>query len=184
MKNRRFRAYGEKEDLQSVFGEFQKKLGIYYVPTYSDTGKVIYRSITEIKDVGINCHGSHIGNMQILVFLEEIKCQWRTYQFKNDAAEEITRYTALGSENSGYICVDFNGIYNENAIFPTEVSTMHYDDETVKRMYDELKKIFRKQAVKTVNGAYICPKAYEHKGKYRFCTIDIKSPPEYDLEVE
>ncbi len=26
--------------------------------------------------------------------------------------------------------------------------------------------------------------AYEDKEKYRFCTIDIKSPEEYDLKVE
>ena len=37
--------------------------------------------------------------------------------------------------------------------------------------------------IKTVNGAYICPKAYEHRARYRFCTINIKSPPEYDLDV-
>ncbi len=89
----------------------------------------------------------------------------------------------MGAGNLAYICVDLNGLYNANAIFPTEVNTMHYDDEAAKRMYDELKKIFRRQAAKIVNGAYICHKAYEHRADYRFCTIDIKSPPEYDLEV-
>lgn len=184
MKIRRFRAYGEREDLQAIFEEFQNKLGIYYVPTYSDIGEIIYQSITDIKEVGINFHGSHIGNMQMLIFLENTKCHWRTYQYKNDAEHEITRYTVLDAGNSGYICIDLNGIYNENAIFPTTISSMHYDNDSVKRMFDELKKIFRKQAIKTVNGAYICPKAYEHRARYRFCTINIKSPPEYDLDVK
>jgi len=35
----------------SVFEEFQNKLGIYDVPTYSDTGEIIYHSITEIKNM-------------------------------------------------------------------------------------------------------------------------------------
>ena len=80
----------------------------------------------------------------MLIFLENAKCHWRTYQYKNDAEHEITRYTVLNVENSGYICINLNGIYNENAIFPTTISSMHYDNDSVKRMYDELKKIFRK----------------------------------------
>ncbi|MBP3459799.1 MAG: hypothetical protein J6K58_11385 [Lachnospiraceae bacterium] len=167
MKIRRFRAYAEKDDLQNVLEEFQDKFEIYYVPTYSDTGKISYNSIMEIENAGVNFYGSHIGNMQMFVFLKNTECLWRTE-----------------TGNSACICIDLNGIYQENAIFPTEISTMYYDNETAKRLYDGLKKIFRKQAVKSVNGAYICPKAYEHKGNYRFCTIDIKSPPEYDLKVE
>lgn len=184
MKIRRFRAYGEREDLQAVFEEFQNKLEIYYVPTYSDIGKIFYHSIMDIKNAGINFHGSHIGNMQMLIFLKDTKCQWRTYQCERNDGQQITRYSTLSAGNLAYICVDLNGLYNGNAIFPTEASTMYYDDRTAKRMYDELKKIFRKQAAKTINGAYICPKAYEHRENYRFCTIDIKSPPEYNLEVE
>lgn len=42
MKIRRFRAYGEREDLQAVFEEFQDRLEIYYVPAYSDIGKISY----------------------------------------------------------------------------------------------------------------------------------------------
>ena len=184
MKIRRFRAYGEREDLQAIFEEFQNKLGIYYVPTYSDMGEIYYHSIMDIKNVGINFHGSHAGNMQMLIFLKDTKCHWRAYQCKGDNGQEMTRYSTLCDENSSCICVDLNGLYNENTIFPTEISTMYYDDEIAKRMYGELKKIFRKRAAKTVNGAYICLKAYEHKTNYRFCTIDIKSPPEYDLKVE
>ena len=184
MKTRRFRVYGEKEDLQSIFEEFQSRLGVYYVPTYSDAGEICYHSISEIENVGVNFHGSHIGNKQMLIFLKDTECQWKVYSCKGDNGQRITRYTALDAGNLEYICVDLNGLYNENTIFPTEISTMYYDNETAKRIYDELKKIFRKRAAKTVNGAYICPKAYEHKADYRFCTIDIKSPPEYDLDVK
>ncbi|MCM1104746.1 MAG: hypothetical protein NC409_11660 [Clostridium sp.] len=184
MKIRRFRAYGEKEDLRAVFEEFQDRLEIYYVPAYSDIGKTSYNGIRDIENVGVNFQGSHIGNMQMLIFLKDTECLWKAYQYKCDDGRGVTRYSALGNENVACICVDFNGVYHENAIFPTEISTMHYDDRTAKRIYDELKKVFRKQAVKNVKGVYICSQAYAHKGNYRFCTIDINSPLEYDLKFE
>lgn len=184
MKIRRFRAYAEKDDLLAVFKDFEQKFKIYYVPTYSDTGEVYFYTVTDIEDLGVNFYGSHIGNNQLLAFLENTKVIWRKYQYKGNDGCNITRYSTLDDANSKYIGIDFNGIYQDNNIFPTEISTMHYDDETAKMLYDELKKIFRKQSAKTVNGAYIMPQAYKYRANYRFCTIDIKSPPEYDLNIE
>ena len=184
MKTRRFRAYAEQEDLQNIFQDVQEKLDVYYVPAYSDAGIVSYNSIMDIENLGIISRGSNQGNMQILIFLKNTECLWRTYQCRGCNGQDITRYSALAAGNSAFIFADYNGVYCENAIFPTEISTMNYEDATAKRLYDELKRSFRKQAVKTVNGYYICPKAYEHKDQYRFCTISIKSPPEYDLIVD
>ena len=61
---------------------------------------------------------------------------------------------------------------------------MHYDNAAAKTLFDGLKIIVRRQSVKTVNGCFICKGAYEDKETYRFCTINIKSPEEYDLKVE
>ncbi len=163
--------------------EFQDKIEIYYVQAYSDERKISYGSILDIENLGVNFHGFHQGNMQMLIFLKSTECLWRTYVCQGSNGQDITRYSALGAGNSACICFDYNGLYKENAIFPTEISTINYDEITVKRLYDELKRTFRRQAVKTVNGCYICPKVYEQKEKYRFCTIDIKSPPEYGLKV-
>lgn len=68
MKIRRFRAFAEKKDLQNVFEELQGKWEIYYVPAYSDAGEISYDNIMDIENLGINFHGSHHGNRQILVF--------------------------------------------------------------------------------------------------------------------
>ena len=184
MKKRSFRAYAEREDLQDVFIEFQRKLGIYYVPTYSDTGKISYNSILEIENLGLNFFGSHIGNRQMLILPKATECLWRTYQYEESDGQKRIRYSSLDAGNTVWILADLNGIYQENSIFPTQISTINYDNEAAKTLYDELKKSFRKHSAKTVNGFYICPSAYEHKEKYRFCTIDIKSPPEYDLKIE
>lgn len=183
MKTRRFRVYAEKEDLQNVFREFQNSLDVYYVPTYSDRGAVSFNDVTVLNDLGVNFRGSHNGNNQILAFLKTTECLWRQIKWSCDGQSGV-RYSALCDGNIKQINIDLNGVYKEKAIFPTEVSTMHYDDETSKKLYNELKKIFRRHSVKTVNGYYICSKAYENREKYRFCTINTGSPAEYDLTVD
>ena len=123
------------------------------------------------------------GNRQILAFSGTTACSWKEYRWRDHEKEGI-RYTSLCDENIERIDIDLNGVYREEAIFPTEIATMHYDNETAKELFDGLKKIVRRQSVKTVNGSFICKEAYKDKKTYRFCTIDIKSPEEYDLKVE
>ena len=184
MKKRSFRVYAVGEDLQDIFKEYQDTLEIYYVPTYSDIGKINFNDISKIENLGVNFFGSHIGNMQMLVFPSSQECLWRSYQYKGDGGQLNTRYSTLDIGNSEYIEIDLNGIYQEKAIFPSTISTMYYDNKVTKNLYDEIKKIVRKRAIKIINGFYICNRAYALKEKYRFCTIDIKSPQEYDLKIE
>lgn len=183
MKTRSFRVYAEQENLQNIFTEFQSGSAVYYVPAYSEQGTFSFSDVTSLKELGVNFSGSHIGNMQILAFYKTTKCLWRQIEWSCCGQSGI-RHTSLCDGNTERIDIDLNGIYKENAIFPTEISTIHYDDEISKKLYNELRKIVRRYTVKTVNGYYICSKVYENKEKYRFCTIDIKSPIEYDLKVE
>ena len=110
-------------------------------------------------------------------------CLWREYRWA-DHEKSGTRHTSLCEGNTERIDIDLNGVYQGKAIFPTQIAAMHYENETVKRLYDGLKGIVRRQSVKTGNGYFICRRAYENRENYRFCTIDIKSPEEYDLKVE
>ena len=183
MKVRRFRFYAKREDLQAILEEFQSKFDVYYVPTYSDEGPVFFKDAVGLPDLGTNFFGSHKGNKQILAFSGTIACSWKEYRWRDHEKGGI-RYTSLCDENIERIDIDLNGVYQEKAIFPTEIATLHYDNAAVKKLFDGLKIIVRRQSVKTVNGCFICKGAYEDKEIYRFCTIDIKSPEEYDLKVE
>ena len=182
-KVRRFRFYAKREDLQAILEEFQSKFDVYYVPTYSDEGPVFFKDAVGLPDLGTNFFGSHKGNKQILAFSGTIACSWKEYRWSDHEKGGI-RYTSLCDENIERIDIDLNGVYQEKAIFPTEIATLHYDNAAVKKLFDGLKIIVRRQSVKTVNGCFICKGAYEDKEIYRFCTIDIKSPEEYDLKVE
>ncbi len=181
---RRCRVFAEKADLEHIFRKYQETLDVYYVPTYSDIGAVEIHDITSIPDLGVNYHGRHIGNHPFRILLKTTNCAWQAYQYRIDKETVKTRYTTLTDDNTGVIDIDLGGVYRETALFPTEIGTINYDNEQAKKLYDTLKKVVRKESVCTVNGYYICRKAYENRNRYRFCTIDIQSPPDYDLKVE
>lgn len=182
---RSFRAFMEKEDLKNIFIQLQKDLQVYYVPKYSDDGSITIADITQISDFGINFNGSHIGNNQFRIFFQNTQCAWRQYQCpSSDNKKMVTRNTTVCDENTELIDLDLGGIYKDNNIFPTEIGTIYYENENVKKLYNEIKKCFRKHSKKTVNGYFIGNKAFENRKRYRFCTIDIKSPQEFDLKID
>ena len=75
------------------------------------------------------------------------------------------------------------GVYTENTILPTTVSTIWYDNESSKKIYDNLKSIIKKYSVSMVNGYMILENAYDKKEQLRFVTISVQSPKEYDLKI-
>ncbi len=181
---RSFRVFAEKDDLVNVFNLYQSLLSIYYAPAYSDIGHITIDDITTLKDIGINHNGSHIGNNSFSIFKNDHICAWKDYQCYSDKNNVIIRSTTLCNENKKRVTIELGGIYNKTTIFPTTISTISYEDTNVKKLFNELKKAFRKNSIKIQNGYIICSSAFKNRYKYRFCTIDIKSPSEYDLNIE
>ena len=75
-------------------------------------------------------------------------------------------------------------MYNNSILFPTEISTIHYENELSNQLFNDFKKIVYKNTTITKNGYSICYHAYQQREQYRFCTINAKSPREYDLIIE
>ena len=179
---KRIKIFATKEDLNNMFKKYQNALEIYYTPTYSDIGKTEFKDITSIKNFGINTIGSRIGNNQFRIFLKSDKAVWEMYNCKIDSEKTITRYTTLCDNNENAVDIDIGGVYQNTVIFPTEIGTLHFENENVKIIFKDLIKTIRKESVSIINGYYICKQAYENRNLYRFCTIDISSPPDYDLK--
>ena len=86
--------------------------------------------------------------------------------------------------NSVSVIVALGGIYHGEAIFPTEISTIWYENSESKMLYSELKKICRRHSQCPVEGYMIGKNAFCGKRQYRFCTINIDSPEDYELRIE
>ena len=84
--------------------------------------------------------------------------------------------------NETSIVVDLGGLYAENIILPTTVSTIWYENEISKKIYNNLKRIMKRYSVIIVNGYMILENAYDKKERLRFVTISVQSPKEYDLK--
>lgn len=93
------------------------------------------------------------------------------------------RYFPIRSVYEKSIEIDLCGLYDENTILPTTVSTIWYDNENSKKLYNDLKNIIKRYSSNTVNGYMILKNAYNEKEQLRFATISVQSPKEYDLKV-
>ncbi len=141
--------------------------------------------LTEVLDItkedffGVNVHGRHLGN-QWLVCPEHVIPQKR----KNDLIQDENIFFIDQMLNSSSVIADIGGIYNETAIFPTEISTIWFENSESKMLYSELKKICRRHSQCTIEGYMIGKNAFCCKRQYRFCMINIDTPKTYVLKME
>lgn len=85
--------------------------------------------------------------------------------------------------NETSVAINLGGLYDENTIVPTTVSTIWYDNKISKEIFNDLRKIMKRYASTTINGYMILKNAYSKKEQLRFVTIGAQSPREYDLIV-
>ena len=89
--------------------------------------------------------------------------------------QEVNEYSAV---------INIGGVYEDKALFPTEISTIWYEKTESKELYTMLKKSCKKYTACTQHGYLIGKNALLCKEKYRFCTISIDSPQIYDLKLK
>ena len=166
MISRSFRVFGTKKDLDNIFNEFHKNNIVnYYRCGKSDSNTIT--DITKTDHFGFSLSGSHIGNQYLVI--------------KGDETVRFDNYKHINHETS--IVIDLGGLYAENIILPTTVSTIWYENESSKKIYNNLKSIIKKYSVSIVNGYMILKNAYDRKEQLRFVTISVQSPKEYDLKL-
>ena len=179
MASRSFKIFATKEDLSVIFSEFQKSIKVHYFKCGRTNELTEMQDITKENLLGVNVHGKHLGD-QWLVCPEHVIPQKR----KNDLIQDESIFFIDQMMNSVSVIVDLGGIYHEEAIFPTEISTIWFENAESKMLYSELKKICRRHSRCTIEGYMIGEKAFCCKRQYRFCTINIDSPEVYDLKME
>ena len=168
MASRSFRVFGTRKDLESVFYEFQKLNLVKYYKCGRNENKI--DDITKTIYFGISLNGSHIGNQYLVIKDDKSICF--------DKYKHISQYL-----NETSVSINLGGLYDENTIVPTTVSTIWYDNKISKEIFNDLRKIMKRYASTTINGYMILKNAYSKKEQLRFATIGVQSPREYNLIV-
>lgn len=118
----------------------------------------------------ISLNGSHIGNKYLVI--------------KDDESIHFDKYKHISQNlNEASVAIDLGGLYDENTVVPTTVSTIWYDNKISKEIFSDLRKIMKRHASTTINGYMILKNAYSKKEQLRFATIGVQSPREYNLIV-
>lgn len=184
MQTRRFHAFFDKSDLIRFLTELQRVQKIYYVPTYSDSNSEMFDDLVSLSWLGINTTGDNTTRTRrFLIFPSDVRCARKIID-SHENNEIHTRWMASFDDNSSCVMIQPSGVFQDNVIFPTIISTMCYDDSVSKKLYDKIKRLAAKNSAKSVNGWYIGYSAYEQKSSFRFCPINVRAPLEYDLKVE
>lgn len=178
MITRSFRMFATKEDLISILYDFQQNNNIHYFKCGRMDDLVEISDITKEPHFGINIRGNHINN-QWLVCLNDTSPIKRKNKFCVDNIFFIDQEL-----NKTSIIIDIGGLYENQALFPTEISTIWYENENSKHLYTILKKSCKKFTHCKQNGYLIGKDAYSKREYYRFCTISIDSPSTYDLKLK
>ena len=168
MASRSFKVFGTKKDLESVFYEFQELNLVKYYKCGRNNDKIA--DITKTNYFGISLNGSHIGNKYLVI--------------KDDESIHFDKYKHISQNlNEASVAIDLGGLYDENTVVPTTISTIWYDNKISKEIFSDLRKIMKRHASTTINGYMILKNAYSKKEQLRFATIGVQSPREYNLIV-
>ena len=136
-------------------------------------------NITNGAFLGISTKGNHTNNRWLVCHKDVIPLKR-----KNNMCQDNSIFFLDQELNESSVVINIGGIYEDKALFPTEISTIWYENIESKELYTMLKKSCEKYVACTKNGYLIGKDAYLYKNQYRFCTIGIDSPQIYDLKFE
>ena len=179
MTSRSFRIFATKDDLLSIFLDFQHNTKIHYFKCGRMYNLIETSDITKDTLFGINTKGNHTNNQWLICHNDTIPLKR-----KNNMCLDKFIFFLDQELNESSVVINIGGVYEDNALFPTEISTIWYEDAESKELYTMLKKSCKKYTTCTQNGYLVGKNAFSCKMQYRFCTINIDSPPMYDLKFK
>ena len=179
MATKSFRIFATKEDLFSIFFDFQQNVKIHYFKCGRMYDLVEISDITKDTLFGINQKGNLLNSQWLECYNDTMPLKRKnnkcldSYIFFLD--KEVNEYSAV---------INIGKKKKKKTMFPTEISTIWYEKTESKELYTMLKKSCKKYTACTQHGYLIGKNALLCKEKYRFCTISIDSPQIYDLKLK
>lgn len=169
--------FATENDLKKVLNNINKEFQIEFIESvFYDSPEIKRFTINNIFDLGINKNGDHTERP-----ITVIGASGQIISRKIIQTDGI-KYVADNGQNSNSITIWPGGLYETAYIIAGRIDTLHKTEESQKLM-KIFRKHFKNDFQKKVGDYYIGNEAETYIGKVRFITINVKSPPEYDLSI-
>lgn len=176
-ENRRILFFATKQDMIDVFLQLNTELNFVKIGNHPKESMLIYSSIEKIPDLGCYKYKSHcmdnylVANTNTKINVEEIQLR---------GGESVK--SVYQSFNMDSIVFSPGGIYHkENCLIHSQIATMS-NSNCSRDLFNALRKSIRKQ-FQCYSGWWIGKEAMGLYGNYRFITIGVGSPTEYDFRI-
>ena len=173
--------FATKEDLHKIIQKVEQTIPLKYVMNhlYESEKFRIYHSFEEYEDFGIN----RSGDQSDLFFIFERNCRIVLKQVPQ--FEGGIKYSLGQDSNKDSITFWPGGLYQDQFLIMSHIGTISNSPQSLK-IFDIFKKAIKKQCYKHQKGSSVWySEAVEAvSNKYRFITININSPKEYDFVIE
>lgn len=171
--------FASKTDLELGLSEVESGRQVKYARTglFDDREVQVYMSFSEIVDLGVNRSGNHQSE-SYLVLDQAVELQIREVPQSKGGV----KYAIDQMNNTSSIVFWPGGVYKENFIICGHIATISNESLSL-ALYKEFSKKLLK-GFKKVGRYYLSPEAFKMKDSFRYITMNINQPTEYDLKLD
>lgn len=172
--------FATKSDLLSGLEWIESQKELHWARCLEKSDEIlIYDSIKDIEELGINKDGKVTSGIQFLVVEKQYKIQVEEVQLhKGGLSHHIGQMS-----NPHSIIFQTPGIYGDKFLIMGTIGTISKSRESIK-LYKFFKKGFTR-GFKKIKGLYISPEALKLANSgYRLITMHIGQSTEYDLKID
>lgn len=175
--SRRILFFATRQDMIDVFLQLNTELNFVKTGNHPEGSILIYSSVEKIPNLGDYKYSSHCMENYLVVNTNK-KINVDDIQLRNGT----TVKSVYQSFNMDSIVFSPGGIYYKyNCLIHGQIATISNSNFS-KNLFNALRKSIRKQ-FQCYSDWWIGKEAMKLYGKYRFITIGVGSPTEYDFRI-
>jgi len=168
-----------KTDIIRIIQKVEQKQKLKYIEmgSYDSKDIKILHSMEEYVHIGINLLGDHQSQSFIVLERNDILHIREVEQIKGGM-----KYCVDQMENMDSIILWTGGTYEEKYLICGHIGTIHKTPKS-KELLHIFQKVIKKECSKKVGRYYIGNEAMKQSDKFRFITMNVNQPEEYDINI-
>jgi hypothetical protein len=171
--------FATENDLRKTLGCINDEFPMEFIEYefYDSLDDIKRLTVDTIPNLGTSQYGSHVDRPMTVIRADEQIIADEVHQ------GDITRYTVKNIYNPGSVTMWLGGFYGTECLVEGRVDALNKTEEA-QHLMKLFRKYFRRNSARKVGSHYIGQEALTYAGKVRLVTIDVTSPPGYDLKIE